>query len=192
MAYKNGEKEWHIQYRLRNHEKILAYMKEYNNRPEVQERTRKYNLNPDVIKKRKAYEKEYKSRPKTKKLACIRMKKMKDIPTKHLSILISKRLQKVMVRNRVNKNGRHWEDVLGFTAQELKEHLEKQFTKEMNWGNYGSYWHIDHKTPVAFASTEREVINLFQLDNLQPLEAKENCKKGKRVIANLFGLGESL
>jgi 5-methylcytosine-specific restriction endonuclease McrA len=78
--------------------------------------------------------------------------------------------------------------LLGYSVVDLKEHLEKQFTPKMNWGNYGSYWHVDHKIPKSFASNEKELLELFALDNLQPLEAKVNISKHNRYIADLFGL----
>ena len=78
--------------------------------------------------------------------------------------------------------------LLGFNASDVKIHLEKQFDSKMSWDNYGTYWQIDHKTPISFAHNEKEVIELFQLDNLQPLEAKENISKSNIIIADLFGV----
>lgn len=45
-----------------------------------------------------------------------------------------------------NKNGRRWEGLVGYTIENLKKHLEKQFIDGMSWDNYGE-WHIDHKIP---------------------------------------------
>lgn len=80
---------------------------------------------------------------------------------------------------RNNKCGNHWESVVNFTIQELMIHLEKRFDKNMTWDNYGSYWHIDHIKPLSLCSTFEEA---WQLSNLQPLEAIENCTKGNRYI----------
>ena len=41
------------------------------------------------------------------------------------------------------KANRHWEDLVPYNLQQLKEHLEKQFDESMNWNNYGEYWEID-------------------------------------------------
>jgi hypothetical protein len=41
------------------------------------------------------------------------------------------------------RGGRSWEAILGFTTAQLKDHLERQFTKGMTWDNYGA-WHVDH------------------------------------------------
>lgn len=62
-----------------------------------------------------------------------------------------------------------------------KEHLENQFTDGMSWGNMGE-WHIDHKIPLASASTEEELILLCHYTNLQPLWAFDNMSKGASLI----------
>lgn len=83
-----------------------------------------------------------------------------------------------------NKNGNHWEDLVGYTLCDLKKHLEKQFTDGMTWENYGK-WHIDHKIPVSvFNFTKPEHIDFkkcWTLDNLQPLWAKDNLKKYNKL-----------
>lgn len=85
-----------------------------------------------------------------------------------------------------NKNGSHWENLVGYTLDELREHLKKQFTDEMSWENYGKYWHLDHVIPIsAWNYTKPEHIGFkkcWALDNLQPLEAKENLSKHNKLI----------
>jgi hypothetical protein len=74
------------------------------------------------------------------------------------------------------------EDLLGYTRKELKEHLEKQFTPEMNWQNHGGVWHVDHIIPVIYfvrnGITDLKVINA--LSNLRPLDKFENLSKGAK------------
>jgi hypothetical protein len=71
--------------------------------------------------------------------------------------------------------------LLDYSIQELKEHLEKQFSLEMNWNNYGNYWHIDHKIPCSwfhFKSIDDYAFKIcWGLDNLQPLKKDINLKK---------------
>ncbi len=86
-----------------------------------------------------------------------------------------------------NKNGRHWEHLVGYTTRELKEHLEKQFEPWMNWDNWGRHgtnkrtWQIDHKKPIKsfrFENTkDPEFKKCWALENLQPLDALENARK---------------
>lgn len=83
------------------------------------------------------------------------------------------------------KARRHWEALVGYTIDQLRMHLEKKFTPEMNWQNYGTYWHIDHKIPVVvhnFSRPEDLDFRLcWSLKNLQPLEATENRIKSARI-----------
>lgn len=79
-----------------------------------------------------------------------------------------------------NKKNRKWENLVGYTLQDLKDHIEKMFSDGMSWENIGE-WHIDHIIPKsAFNYTEPEHIDFkrcWSLSNLQPLWAKENMSK---------------
>lgn len=82
-----------------------------------------------------------------------------------------------------NKNGQHWEELVGFTLEALKDHLESRFTVGMTFDNYGK-WHIDHKRPISSFNfkipEDSDFKKCWALDNLQPLWAKENqMKHGK-------------
>ncbi|MCK4816708.1 hypothetical protein KA005_13135 [bacterium] len=83
-----------------------------------------------------------------------------------------------------NKNGYKWEDLVGYTCEDLKKHLENLFRDGMSWENMGE-WHIDHKIPKAvFNYTKPEHIDFkkcWALDNLQPLWAKENRSKNIKL-----------
>jgi flagellar hook protein FlgE len=76
-------------------------------------------------------------------------------------------------------------ELLGCTIEELKTHLEKQFTHGMNWDNYGKKgWHIDHILPCAsFDLTDPEQQRkCFHYANLQPLWATDNYKKKDKIV----------
>lgn len=64
----------------------------------------------------------------------------------------------------------HTIDILGYSALELKEHIENQFTIGMSWDNYGD-WHIDHIKPVITFSSDADIKVVCALDNLRPLWA---------------------
>lgn len=86
-----------------------------------------------------------------------------------------------------NKAGRHWEDLVGFTLNELKKHLKKQFKNGMTWENYGrNGWHIDHKIPKSvfnYTKPEHEDFKkCWALKNLQPLWESENISKSNKII----------
>jgi hypothetical protein len=69
--------------------------------------------------------------------------------------------------------------VLGYSPNDLKLHLEKQFVDGMSWDNYG-VWSIDHIIPISTAKTLADGIVLSRLENLRPLWAVENSAKGNR------------
>ena len=73
------------------------------------------------------------------------------------------------------------EELLGYTYQELKDHLESQFKYGMTWENRCE-WHIDHIKPISqFVKegvTDPRKVNA--LSNLQPLWASENQSKGAK------------
>jgi len=83
-----------------------------------------------------------------------------------------------------NKAGRHWEALVGYTIADLRLHLEKQFQPGMTWDNYGK-WHIDHKIPRSVFNYETpediDFKKCFSLNNLQPLWAEDNDKKGAKL-----------
>lgn len=71
--------------------------------------------------------------------------------------------------------------LLKYSPEELKKHLENSFKQGMSWNNR-SEWHIDHiKSIYQFVHegiTEVNIINA--LTNLQPLWKSENLKKGSK------------
>ena len=81
------------------------------------------------------------------------------------------------------KGGRSWEAILGYSADELRDHLERQFTRGMSWDNYGD-WHVDHIVPVVsfnFESADDPEFRLcWALTNLRPLWAADNLSKNDR------------
>ena len=72
-------------------------------------------------------------------------------------------------------------DLLGYSAIELKEHIESIFTEGMSWDNHGE-WHIDHIIPVSSFDKSEKMSVVNSLDNLQPLWAKDNLSKGSKII----------
>jgi hypothetical protein len=86
---------------------------------------------------------------------------------------------------RDKKNGRHWEDLVDYTLDDLMNHLENKFEDWMTWDNYGE-WHIDHIKPRSWFNFEsikdEEFKKCWSLENLQPLEAHKNLVKNNRYI----------
>lgn len=76
-------------------------------------------------------------------------------------------LYEVMKRMGTKEEGNITE-LLGYSALELKEHIEKQFTTGMSWGNHGE-WHIDHKRCVIDFPPYTPVKIVCALSNLRPM-----------------------
>lgn len=108
-------------------------------------------------------------------------KRMKN-PIHKLHIYIGNYLRSWLKAGR--KNARTFE-MLGYTACDLKAHIERQFVRGMSWENYGE-WHIDHILPlVGFSSdgiTDADIKVAWGLPNLRPLWAKENWRKGAKRL----------
>jgi len=83
------------------------------------------------------------------------------------------------VLNHEKKNGKTIE-LLGYSAIQLKIHLESLFTEGMSWDNYGE-WHIDHKKPVSRFDKDTPMSVVNCLCNLQPLWAFDNISKGNKL-----------
>ena len=71
--------------------------------------------------------------------------------------------------------------LVGCSLDDLRVHIEKQFSEGMTWKNKGK-WHIDHIRPCAsFDLTDPEQQKqCFHFSNLQPLWARDNLRKAAR------------
>lgn len=80
------------------------------------------------------------------------------------------------------KKGRT-EDLLGYTRDDLVQHMESLFHDGMSWDNHGE-WHIDHITPIShFLKEGKDAPHVVHaLENLQPLWAFDNLSKGAKLL----------
>lgn len=98
---------------------------------------------------------------------------------------ISAHMRVMMYRAlRSKKAGRSWRDLVPYSLPELMDHLERQFLPGMTWENCGK-WHLDHKIPRKYFQIKSEKDVAFKaswaLDNLQPLWAIDNIRKGAKL-----------
>lgn len=88
------------------------------------------------------------------------------------------------------KKGDSIKNILGYTIEELKEHLEHQFEDWMNWDNLGltatkekETWQIDHIIPVNTFNIleigDEEFRKCWALSNLRPLDSYINNRRPK-------------
>lgn len=105
-------------------------------------------------------------------------------------VALSRLMRSLMHRELGSKNAtgrRSWFNVVGYTAKELRDHLERQFLPGMTWENRGANgWHIDHIVPISaykYDSPEHPDFRAcWALANLRPLWAMDNIqKKDKRL-----------
>jgi len=123
----------------------------------------------------KIYKKIY--RQKYQKELAEYMKKYRNNPTNRLISNLRSRIWAVL-KNNVKST--HTVKLIGCSLKELKQHLQTQFKKGMNWKNYGK-WHVDHIIGCCNfdLSKPEEQRKCFNYRNLQPLWAIENWSKKK-------------
>lgn len=83
------------------------------------------------------------------------------------------------------KNRRNWSSILGYSWDDLKQHLEKKFSVGMSWKKFlDGEIHIDHIRPIDsfdFKSVKDENFRkCWDLSNLQPLWKEDNLLKGNK------------
>lgn len=70
-------------------------------------------------------------------------------------------------------------EVLGCPLDQARTVIASRMLPGMTWDNHGK-WHIDHRKPFATARTQEEVAALCHIDNLWPMWAADNMKKGAK------------
>ncbi len=140
-------------WRKANRDKVLAYAKEYSSRPEVRKRVRQ-----------RAAE------------------RMRTDPLFAINHRMRTRLRESLVVSG-GKRGRRWEVLVGYTAGELRGHLELQFLPGMSWKNMAD-WEIDHIVALASFNIRQvgdaEFKAAWALGNLRPLWRARNRAKSDR------------
>lgn len=108
--------------------------------------------------------------------------KLRTDPSFRMATLMRSMVRRVLNATDQGKVERCTE-MLGYTSDELRKHIERQFSKGMCWEKVGSEIHIDHIVPVAWflrqGETDPAVINA--ITNLRPLWAKDNMAKSDRI-----------
>ena len=75
------------------------------------------------------------------------------------------------------------ERLLRYRISDLRARIEAAFADGMTWDNHGA-WHLDHRRPLSSFRINklacRETRDAWAIDNLQPLWAADNLRKGAR------------
>jgi hypothetical protein len=193
-------KEW----KLNNKDKVLIYnynsrLYKANNRDKAKSYRVKHYSNPQSKEKKKEQDRKYREANGDK----IRKRQIAWAKTKPEYLLrqrISFQIRRHLKKIGSHKNKRSSFNYLGYSAQDLKLHLEKHFESWMNWSNQGKYiklkwndedqstwkWQIDHIIPhSAFyydSMDHPDFKKCWALDNLRPFSAKENLLKGNKCL----------
>jgi len=208
MSYKDPEKKREVsrKWRAENPEKVKEYNKKWaaENPEKKKESNRKWAAeNPEKLRenskkyreknkdKLSEYQKEYFQQNKAKKAKQAKYRYHND-PNYKLRLLVASSVRYAL------KEGKGGESILPYvdwdSYEDLKEHLESQFEDWMTWDNHGEWhptekrWHIDHIKPQSVLLEGVETMDdpkfreCWSLENLRPLEARENISKGNKII----------
>ena len=206
---KEAKNEYRKKYYEENIDKVLENRKKYceENKEEILEKSRKYykENKEEILEGNKKWREENKEklREGNKKYRQENKEKIKKYrseyykekyhtdPCYKLRSIVSSSIWHYL------KNGKGGESIakyLPYTIDQLREHLESQFEDWMTWDNHGLYhptekrWQIDHIKPQSvllegvISMDDPKFRECWALENLQPLEAMENAKKGNIIL----------
>ena len=110
-------------------------------------------------------------------------RKVIDPIHKVLRSRLSRRMRHSLAGRGLSKNWLHIFDMLGYSPEQLKQHLESKFELGMTWENKDR-WHVDHIVPdswFTYSSIDDEQFKeCWALENLQPMWESENMSKNNR------------
>jgi len=188
MAYKNKEdaKQYQKQYRIDHKEYYKQYQKQYciENKEDRKQYNKKYRL------KNKEYYKQHnkKYRLKNKEYYKQHNKQYQKQKRKtDLRFNLNHRMSYAIWKSlKGNKAGRHWESLVGYTVEDLINHLKTTLPPHCTWNDYmEGKLHIDHRIPKSVFNftkyTHIDFRNCWSLSNLQLLPAEENLIKGDKL-----------
>ena len=167
-----------------NRDVYLARGKEWarKNPEKARERGRRHDAKPERKKPRGDY-KARTARYQTKHLKRLRARrrayqaKRRQNPAQRVVDAIRRRMRHVIKGKTKGAFA-----LLGYTADDLRSHLEAQFQTGMSWDNYG-LWHVDHRRLVSSFKLPDELVQCFALSNLRPLWAPENLARKRKYDA---------
>ena len=149
------------QYRIEHGDEMREKEKEERKLPHIKEKNR-----ISSIKYREKHEKELKEyRQNNKEMNRNISERYRN---KHPHIVAWRGVLHSTLKRMGTKKEGHTIDMLGYSATDLKHHIEKQFTTGMNWENHGE-WHIDHIISVVNFPSTTPVKIVCALSNLRPM-----------------------
>lgn len=165
------KKEYNRQYYIKNKIRLEKVQKQYriDNREHRKELNKQWRI--DNRERRREYNKQYE-----------RIRRGKDS-----KYSIGKDMSRAIRYSlKGNKNGHHWEKLVGYTCNDLIKHLKKTLPKSYTWNDFlEGKLHIDHIIPKSvfnFSQPEHQDFKkCWALKNLRLLPAKENLIKSNKL-----------
>jgi len=206
---KEYQKEYNKKYYEENKEKRKEYNKKHyeENKEEIKESKKKYyeENKENIIKRNIEYNKKHYEEKKeeikeyNKKYRQENKEEINEHQKERYHTDPCYKLRQIVTRliNKALKGGKGGESFLPYvdwTIPEFREHLESQFEDWMTWDNHGvchpteKRWQIDHIKPQSVmledvtSMDDPKFRECWVLENLQPLEARENILKGNKIL----------
>lgn len=180
----------------KNPEKVKARSKRENMSPEEYEswisaRAKYYKESPNYAEKARERARVYYSNNRDKVLARMSSPEGREYSRNKMrekmeddAFRLHSNISRAVRASIKDKLRRPWENLVGYTLDELISHLERQFLSGMSWKNHGKgkgKWHIDHIIPRALhayeSADDADFKACWALSNLRPLWSEENISK---------------
>lgn len=165
--------------KLKHRNKILVRNKQY--RINNKEKLKAYHQRPEVIARKKLNKLKNKNKINANRRHQEKLKRNTD-PLYKLITNQRTRITGILKKHKTNKTL----ELIGCSAEFLRNYLENRFQEDMSWENYGKYgWHVDHIIPCSsFDLTDVEQQHrCFHYTNLQPMWAEDNLRKSNKIYA---------
>ena len=152
-------------YYAKNKEKRKAYSKEYKkqNPEKAQEYWEEFKKGDKYGVANKKWNRENKDRKQR-----LEKEKRQNSPILRLQDSVSSAVNYYLKTKSQKTN-----EYLGCSYEEYYVYLEQRFDKNMDWGNYGTYWEIDHTIPLSKGGS-------FHYTNTTPMTISENRSKSNK------------
>jgi hypothetical protein len=182
------------EYYIKNKELIKAKSREYY-RTHKEERSNYMKQwkkdNPEKVKEeKKRYRENHKQEIKeyNKNRSRERNERKKERKRTEPKFALDERISKQFwTALKKKKNSKKWEEMAGYSLDELYNHINSKFRDGMTWEKFlEGKIEIDHIIPKKYFIYETpldiEFKSCWSLENLQPLWAFENSSKGDKLI----------
>ncbi|MBA7526943.1 hypothetical protein ES705_19114 [subsurface metagenome] len=180
--WRKDNPEYKNQYQKDNREEAKERSKQYykNNREKIKKCSKQWRKNnPEREEK---YGKQWRKNNRDKRNIDNRERYKTDLKY-NLNVKISRAIKRY---SKGNKNGRHWEGLVGYNSNDLIKRLNETMPVGYTWQDYlNGDLHTDHIIPIsAFNFTRPEHTDFkrcWALENLRLLPAQENLIKNAKL-----------